>query len=329
MAGGSTSAPLVVLGEVRTCLVPDSSTLSRGAVEELLALVPGRRVTSRQRPIAWASSPTTAVGVDCRLATVSRSAGRAVGTVGVNAVVVGGRVLSSSAKTTVTDAEMGRRNVWSHYLERVGVIELLSRSRAGIDTAADLAEGFLMPDEPQADTLDLESISDRLLMTVRMNATLNQKSPIPTDTTRLRWAARIANVSSPAVVFRVQDETVRTALITVRDQAELAAVHRLCEDLALHDWLLTVIDAEVERADLFRSASPESVSVLAPLLEHLVCLWMPGAHVPVGLQPAWDQLQADPGFTDQWNARVGQLRDRMTVATLAALHRTGVRSTEW
>ncbi|WP_330249951.1 hypothetical protein OG874_27145 [Nocardia sp. NBC_00565] len=31
----------------------------------------------------------------------------------------------------------------------------------------------------------------------------------------------------------------------------------------------------------------------------------------------------------QWTARVGQLRDRMTVATLAALRQTKISSTDW
>ncbi|MEV0297865.1 SCO2521 family protein [Nocardia sp. NPDC050710] len=318
--------PLVVLGEVRTCLVPDSGALSRSLAADLLALVPGRRVLFRERPIPIAASPTTAVGVDCTLATGTNGGVRAIGTVAVNAVVVGGRILQSSARTMAVVAPEKRRRDWSHYLAQVGVTEVVSKVDDTIP--ARLADGFLNA-TPPPETLDLSSIGERLLRRIRRDARLDQHPPILGATTRLRWIARIAEVPAPQVSFHVADETVRTVRVLVRDTGELAEARRFCEDLAAHDWLLTATAAAVEEADRFPSASSESVQILAPVLEQLAHLWMPGAHVAEPMRVLWAQLQQEPGFTEQWLARIGHLRDRMTVATLAALRVSKLSTTDW
>ncbi|MEU7764230.1 SCO2521 family protein [Nocardia sp. NPDC049190] len=313
----SGTAPLILLGEVRTCLVPDSTALGRDMLEELLALIPGRRMRWRERPTTLATSPTTAVGVDCQLATRPGGGVRGVGTVATNALVVGGRVLQSSVHTTVVAAEASSRQTWSHYLTRVGVMEVISRITD--TTGAELASCFLATGEPPEGTLDLASISQRLLARIRMDMRLDQHPPMQTRTARLRWAARIADVPQPILTFQLQDELVRTVLVTVRDESELAVAHRFCEELALHDWLLTVADSVVEEADLYPPSSPESAELIAPLITHLAHLWMPGAHAPAPLRGLWKQLDHEPGFTREWQARVGQLRDRMSVAILAAM----------
>jgi hypothetical protein len=313
----SGTRPLILLGEVRTCLVPDSTALGRSMLEELLALIPGRRMLWRERPTTLATSPTTAVGVDCQLATRPRGGVRAIGTVATHAVVVGGRVLQSSAHTMVVPAEASHRQTWSHYLARVGVMEVISKVTDA--TGGELAECFLAAGEQSDGTVDLASISQRLLARIRMDMRLDQHAPMQTRTARLRWAARIADVPQPILTFELQDELVRTVVMTVRDESELAVAHRFCEDLALHDWLLTVAAAVVEEADLYSPSSAESAELIAPLLTHLVHLWMPGAHAPAPLRGLWEQLEHDPGFTREWLARVGQLRDRMSVATLAAM----------
>ncbi len=322
----SASGPLILLGEVRTCLVPDSTALGRDLLEELLAVIPGRRVLWRERPTTLATSPTSAVGVDCQLATKPRGSVRAIGTVATNAVVVGGRVLQSSAHTTVVPAEVKQRQTWSHYLTRVGVTEVVSKVTEA--TSGELADGFLAAGEQPDGVLDLASISQRLLAKIRMDMRLDQHAPMQTRTARLRWAARIAEVPRPVLTFQLQDELVRTVLVTVRDESELAVAHRFCEDLALHDWLLTVADTVVEEADLYPPSSAESAALIAPLLTNLAHLWMPGAHAPVALRGLWEQLDRDPGFTREWSARVGQLRDRMSVATLAAMRASTINASD-
>ncbi|WP_040797903.1 SCO2521 family protein [Nocardia higoensis] len=320
--------PLIVLGEVRSCLLPTSTALSRPVVQDLLTLVPGRRVPARDRPIPIAQSATTAVGIDCDLA-IERGNGRdprAIGTVAVQAVVVGGRILQSSARTTVVVAPQKRRHDWSHYLGRVGVAEVVTRTEP--NTAARLAEGFLAPVVP-SHTLDLASISERLLARVRRDNRLDRKPPILAAPTRLRWIARVAEVAEPVLSMHVVDDTVRTARVLVPEAAQLADVRRFCEDLAAHDWLLTTTAAAVQESDRFPSGSAESVEALTPVLTELAHLWMPGAHLSERMRPLWAQLQEKPGFTNQWNAHIGHIRDRTSVAVLQALRSSKVSTTDW
>ncbi|WP_067695327.1 SCO2521 family protein [Nocardia jejuensis] len=326
------SEPLVLLGEVRTALLPNSGALATREATALLSLLPGERVLMRERPLALAVSPSSAVGVDCQLATVSRSESRAIGTVGSHAALVGGRVVQSSSGTRVQRAADSNRRSWSHYLSRVGVVELIPR--IGDDTAAavDLTEGYL--EGSGATTLDLASISERLLTRVRMDPRLDQRPPVRTAPTRLRWAARVAPLVQGEVrgrtlfAFRLEEETIRSVRIMVPTVRDLAGVQRFCEDLALHDWLLTTLGAALADAD---RAGPDRdpVAQLSPLLEQLVHLWMPGAHTPPRLRELWTRLENDPGFSRQWTAQVGQLRDRLAVATLEALRSAKISTAEW
>lgn len=330
--GNAVSDPLVLLGEVRTGLLPASVALPSAEVAELLALLPGQRVLTRERPLALAISPTAAVGVDCQLATVSRSESRVVGTVASHAALVGGRVAQSSSAVRVVRAAESSRRPWSHYLSQLGTVELIPR--IGDDTAAavDLSEGFL--EASSSTTLDLGSISDRLLTQVRTDARLDRRPQLRTTATRLRWAARVAPRLEGEVrnrtlfAFRLEDESTRSVRIMVPTVRDLAGVQRFCEDLAVHDWLLTTLDAALADAGRL-GPERDAVALLSPLLEQLVHLWMPGAHTPPRLRELWTRLEADPGFSRQWTAQVGQLRDRLAVATLEALRSSKISTAQW
>ncbi|WP_405167691.1 SCO2521 family protein [Nocardia sp. NBC_01499] len=325
---GPSTTPLIALGEVRTCLVPASATLHRAEASELLALVPGRRVLWRQRPGTLAVSPATPVGVDCDLVLPGAAPVRVVGTVAGRAVVTGGRILQSSVRTQVIRAAERRRQTWSHYLSRVGVTEVISRIGDRAETSDALIDGYL-DERPSPETLDLASISERLLARLRTDPKLDQKAPMQSVTTRLRWTAKIGGTVGPKVSLRLDDELVRSAWVTVRTEADLDAAQRFCEDLAAHDWLLTVGDAAIEEADRFPASSREQLEILAAVLEHLAHLWMPGAHTPPELRGLWKDLQSEPGFSRQWNALTGQVRDRLRVAQWDLSRRLGVSTTEW
>ncbi|MEC3914234.1 SCO2521 family protein [Nocardia sp. CDC160] len=324
------SDPLVLLGEVRTALLPNSGALAAREASALLSLLPGQRVLMRERPLALAISPSSAVGVDCRLASTKET--RAIGTVAAHAVLVGGRVAQSSACSTVVRAPDKNRRPWSHYLTQVGTVEVWHRITEDAPAAVDLTEGFL--GGSSATTLDLGSISDRLLTRVRTDRRLDQDPPVRSSATRLRWAARVAPPLGGSVrerahlSFRLEDETTRSVQIIVPSIRELGFVQRFCEDLAVHDWLLSVLGAALSEAD---RPMPErdSTAQLAPLLEQLVHLWMPGAHTPPKLRDLWTRLESDPGFTRQWTAQVGQLRDRLAVATLEALRSSKISTIQW
>ncbi|MFF0608713.1 SCO2521 family protein [Nocardia tengchongensis] len=326
------SDPLVLLGEVRTALLPNSGGLAAREASALLSLLPGQRVSMRERPLALAVSPSSPVGVDCRLATVSRSESRAIGTVAAHAVLVGGRVLQSSACSSVVRAADQHRRPWSHYLTRAGTVELVHRIGDDTSTAVDLTEGFLEGSGPT--TLDLGSISERLLTRVRTDPRLDQDPPVHSGATRLRWAARVAPPVDGSArgrtlfAFRLEDENTRSVRIMVPTVRDLAGAQRFCEDLAIHDWLLSTLASALSDADRPRPES-DSSKELAPLLEQLVHLWMPGAHTPPRLRELWTRLESDPGFTRQWTAQVGHLRDRLAVATLEALRSSKISTVQW
>ncbi|GAB2523944.1 SCO2521 family protein [Nocardia heshunensis] len=326
------SDPLVLLGEVRTALLPNSGGLAAREAAAVLSLLPGRQVSMRERPLPLAISPTSAVGVDCKLATASQKETRAVGTVAAHAVLVGGRVVQSSACSTLVRTTDKDRRPWSHYLTRVGTLEVWHRMTDDASAAVDLTAGFL--EKSGRNTLDLGSISDRLLTRVRTDRRLDQRPPVRSGATRLRWAARVApplggSVRGRAFIsLRLEDETTRSVLILVPTVRDLEAVQRFCEDLAVHDWLLSMLGAALSDADR-PSADRDTAEQLAPLLEQLVHLWMPGAHTSSRLGDLWERLEKDPGFTRQWTAQVGQLRDRLAVATLEALRSSKISSIQW
>lgn len=313
----ASSRPLAVLGEVRTCLLPSATALTGPEACDLLALMPGCTVRWRERPGTLAVSPTTAVGVDCDLA-VGEQTAHIVGTVATSAVLSGGRVLQSSARTQVVRAAGRRRQTWSHYLSRKGVTEVISRMPETAGNAEALAEGYLTG-PVGAETLDLASISERLLARLRADTRLDQKPPVRAGATRLRWVAWIGGGAGPTAKLHLDDPTLRTVRMIVRDEADLQAAQRFCEDLAAHDWLLTVVTDALAEADRFPSHSRERTDILAPVLEDLTGLWMPGAHTPASMRTLWQKLQTDPGLSRQWNALVARLQNSIAVATLEAL----------
>jgi hypothetical protein len=336
-------APLVVLGEVSTCLAPSASALGRAHADELLALMPGRAVSWRARPSTLAVSPTTAIGVDCELALRlnaqdsaayrarngrERDRAQIVGTVGTRVVLAGGRILQSSAHTQIVRSGDRRRQPWSHYVSRKGVTEVLDVLPAERGTAsAALATGYLPdPDDDAFDPahagddeiLDLASISRRLLGRIRTDPRLDQRPPVQAGTTRLRWTALVGGAAGPTVQMRLDEDNVRTVRLIVRKESDLVAAQRFCEDLAAHDWLLTVVADALEEADRF-GAVQDRLEALAPMAQHFTGLWMPGAHTPAALRALWRDLQSDPGFTRQWTTLRDRLRDNISIATLYAL----------
>ncbi|MBY8861842.1 hypothetical protein K7711_35570 [Nocardia sp. CA2R105] len=329
------SAPLVVLGEVKTCLLPSSTALARAEAGELLALMPGRDVAWRERPSSIAISPTTAVGVDCNVLMDHVAAQpdpvRVVGTVATRVVLAGGRILQSSAHTRIVRGEDHRRRPWSHYVSRKGVaeeIQLVAPDRPAVSAAMVAGYHGASARADVEDVLDLDSISRRLLGKIRSDPRLDQSPPVQGGTTRLRWTAVVGGSAGPDVQLHLDDETVRSVRVIVRKESDLDAVQRFCEDLAAHDWLLTVVGDALDQADHFGTVSADRLDILEPLVQHFSGLWMPGAHTPAALRALWRDLQADPGFTRQWTTLRDRLRDNISVATLHALRHKDV-GMEW
>ncbi|WP_067898478.1 SCO2521 family protein [Nocardia vaccinii] len=321
---------LAMFGEIQTCLLPSRQVLDAPASVELLSAMKfGSAVVTRERPVPLAVSPNRLEGVDCNLSQyrVDGTGGKRVhviGTVASRAVVIGGRVLQGSSQTTVIRAHGSDRQPWAHYLSRPGTIEVVSGSASG----GSLVDGYLRP--PAEDLLDLSSICGRISNLTRVDRRLDQRIPFRrAGTTRLRWAVEVGESSERALpfFFRLDDDTVRSVRIVLPRQ-HITEAQRFCEDLATHDWLLTAIGRVAEGFGVFQTRPDVVLDELSRVLDELVPLWMPGAHASPLLRPIWDGLESDPGFTRQWTARVGQLRDRMTATTLKVFQRSQAHQAE-
>ncbi|WP_204055832.1 SCO2521 family protein [Microbispora corallina] len=296
------------MGEVHTGLLQNSGEIEESACRQVLALTAGETVRVSRRPIVHAVSPDRLTGVDCRLPSATQSRVRGVGTVLSRCAITGGRVAQGSSYVRLTRAEADRRLPWSHYLARPGVVEVLGKAKA-----RDLADGFA--DDPPPGCLDLGAISGRFLDLAQSSPLLDRRAPFKVPRTRLRW---VAESGEPAIRFVLRSDRTRSVLV-VHDGAFTPAVADLCEDLALHDWLLTTLLVLLERARIGAVPGPEAAARLAPAVDHLLHLWMPAARLGDAMAPYWESLDRRPGFSRQWQSLVDRVRDQVTVNTLALL----------
>lgn len=311
MPGSRDACPLV-LGEIRTGLLRNSDAASPATAAAVLQLAPGERVRLSERPVARAVSPDSIWGVDCGLPTASGAQVRGVGTVTGRAVLTGGRVLQGSVHTRLERGRLGRRSQWSHYLALPGRFETIGRY-----DGRDVVEGFLSESAP-GPTLDLGALSERLITAVQLNPTLDHVIPFRSRRTRLRWAAVVSDETGAQ--FTIANEDLRTFSLAIDDCA-VGAVVEFCEDLALHDWVLTTLLHIVDRSNLGTAHGPEALARLRPVIDHLLHLWMPGARTARALLPLWEGLERRPGFTRQWQTTVTRIRDWLAVHTLEMLGR--------
>ncbi|MBO4205169.1 SCO2521 family protein [Micromonospora echinofusca] len=305
---------MLTLGEVHTGLLQNSTSLSLEHTTQLLDLLVGERVRRSERPIAYVVSPDQLTGVDCLLPTGTGSRTRAVGTVVSHATVTGGHVLQGSTYTLVGRAEVNRRLPWSHYLSRPGRLETIGK----VD-ARDVVRGYLATGSP-SQVLNLGAICARLIDAVQESTRLDRRPPFRSRRTRLRWA--VLPSDDPAAeaqgTFRVESETLRTLELTVGHD-DVAAVVALCEDLALHDWLLTTLLTLMEASLTAPGTRAQKVERLRPAIDCLLHLWMPAARLDESVLPVWRALERRPGFTRQWESSVNRIRDQVTLSTIALL----------
>ncbi|WP_433500456.1 SCO2521 family protein [Sphaerimonospora sp. CA-214678] len=313
------------MGEVHTGLLQNSGEVTASACDRLLGLLAGQTVRVSRRPIVHAMSPDRLTGVDCHLPSASRSRVRGVGTVLTRCSITGGRVVQGSSYVRIVRATVDRRLPWSHYLARPGVVEVLGKAKAH-----DLADGFTdeadghdgMParrDSPGSPLLDLGAISGRFVDLVQSSPLLDRRAPFKIPRTRLRW---VAESGEQGIRFTLRNDRSRT-LRLVHGGGFTPSVADLCEDLALHDWLLTTLLVIVERALTGGAPRSEAVARLTPAVDHLLHLWMPAARVDQAFAPLWESLERHPGFTRQWRSLVNRVRDQISMDILTLLTRRG------
>jgi hypothetical protein len=301
-----------VIGEVRTALLQHSRSVPLEVARRVLELRTDEPVRLWERPISFAVSPNIPTGVDCRIATQSGRKVRGIGTVATRVAIIGCRVLQGSSYAELTLAESDRRAPWSHYLSRPGRIELT----AGKVDWDDVRAGFLSEDS--ADALNLGAVSEHTMDDVQMRRGLDRKPPFRARRTALRWFLEEPSDDDQFAHFTVTDPVLRTLHLAVAG-SDLADLVRLCEDLALHDWLLTTVVELVERSQRATDQPILTIEGLRLAIEHLTHLWLPGAHVAEPLRGLWDGFDKKPGFSRQWDVTVNRIRDLVAVTTAGLL----------
>ncbi|MFC0530715.1 SCO2521 family protein [Phytohabitans kaempferiae] len=302
-AGGGA---MLTLGEVHTGFLRNSTSVSPVRSARVLAIVEGERVRHSARPLPYAVSPDILRGVDCRLVAASGARHRTIGTVVTRAAITGGHVLQGSAFTRVVSSGTDRRLSWPHYLTRPGVVETLGKVDWG-----DLADGFLSEAYPP-ESLDLSAICTEVMHQVQASSDLDQKAPLRTGRTHLRWAALDGD---EPILFAIEERGLRTLRLPAGTR-DASAIAEVCADLALHDWLLSCLQSLIEASDIGAVERAQVVRRFGPAIDHLLHLWMPAARVD---RAVWEALERRPGMTRQWVASVNRIRDQVAAGTMAML----------
>ncbi|MFJ2156695.1 SCO2521 family protein [Streptomyces sp. NPDC087856] len=312
---GRPTRSVLACGEVRTGLLPSFQALDGRAAAQLLRLRADEHVRVSERPNLYALSPEVLTGVDCRLPTANGAKVRAVGTVAARAALTEGRVLQSTAYFSAPAAGPDVRRPWGHYLVRPGVVEPFGKLPEQAT-----AEGVLRGGG--RGELDLGMIAEGLLAQLVRHPLLDHKAPFKSRRTHLRWAARQVPEGEDASLdrFTLAEDGLRTVELRVPEGTEAAAVAGLCEDLALHDWLLTTVVHMLENSRLGAADGPAAVLALRPAVDHLLHLWMPRAHVDRTLGHLWDVLEREPGFSRQWENLRQRIRDQLAIQAIPLLH---------
>jgi hypothetical protein len=302
----------LTIGEVRTGLLLTSAAVSADTAVDLLAIMPGRSVSTRQRPIHYARSPEVLTGVDCAAPLAARREVRLVGTPATQLSLTDGRVIQAGTRATFRQDPAGRRRPWSHYLAQPGVLEVLGKA-----SDESLATGFLHG--PATTTaLDLGAVNVRTLAAIQRSEHLDQNPPLRGRHTRLRWAAETSD-GDQEIVFTLDAEGLRTVRLRA-PEPDPRALADFCADLALHDWLLSTLLEIVDRALARSRPSADLIRMLRPGIDHLVHAWMPAVHVSTTLDEIWQELDVRSGFSLQWQKTVERIRDQLSVGLIEALH---------
>ncbi|CAM5729979.1 putative protein OS=Streptomyces fumanus OX=67302 GN=GCM10018772_03050 PE=4 SV=1 [Streptomyces fumanus] len=310
----ASSAPAAALcaGRPATACAPAARPRNIDTAAQFQGLRADERVLLSERPNLYARSPDTLTGVDCPLPTADGARTRAVGTVAARAALTEGRVLQSSAHVTLPAAGPDRRRPWGEYLVRPGVAEPVGKL-----PPSTVADGVLGGGRPG--DLDLGAIADGLLTRLLRHPLIDHRPPLRSRPTRLRWAALpAAPDEEPSLEFTLAEDHLRTVRLRVPEGTPAAEVAGLCDDLALHDWLLTTV---VRLFDGIRPDTPAVLAALRPAVDHLLHLWMPRARVTGDLAPLWDELETRPGFTRQWETLVRRIRDQLALHAIPSPHR--------
>jgi hypothetical protein len=301
----------LTIGEVHTGLLLTSAAVSADAAVALLDILPGGTVRTRQRPVRYAWSPEVLTGVDCLAPLTCKRDVRVVGTSTTRVCLTDGYIVQASTHATLKHDPSGRRRPWGHYLAQPGILEVL-----GTENEENLAVGFLGgPATIRA--LDIGAVNIRALAAIQRSKYLDKMPPFRSRRTRLRWSAQ-STAANQEMIFTLGGDGLRTVRL-VTNEADPQALADFCDDLALHDWMLSTLVDLVDRAMARGRPAIELIGMLRPGVDHLVHAWMPAAHVSKSLISTWREFDQRSGFSLQWQKTVERIRDQLSVGVIEAL----------
>ncbi|MEU4237655.1 SCO2521 family protein [Actinoplanes sp. NPDC026619] len=281
----------------------------------LVDLVAGEAVRISERPRSHVRAPDKPVGVDCPLGLPGPSRRvRGIGTAWQRAAIIDGHVVQGSAYATIERAEGSARRPWSHYLSRPGVIESVGRTRWN-----ELAEAFCAPQQA-ADALDMGGIARQAADRVQRNSRAAGRPALRTARTSLRWVVLIepCDPSPVGIRFAVHGDELRVLSLTAAE-ASPSRLATVAEDLALHDWLITVLLEVTRKAAIGVLPREEVIARLLPAIDYLLHLWLPRSDDDEIARVLWGVLEGRVGFSRQWNTLVNRVRDQVAAGAVAAL----------
>jgi hypothetical protein len=285
--------------------------VSTDTAAELLAIVPGESVRTRQRPIRYAWSPEVLTGVDCSAPLADGREVRVIGTPATQLSLTDGRIIQAGTHVTFRHDFVGRRRPWPYYLAQPGVLEVLGKA-----SEESLATGFLRG-PATATAVDLGAVNARVLAVVQRSEHLDHNPPFRSRRTRLRWSAESSDCEQ-GIVFTLAAGDLRTVRLRTAEPNPRALAD-FCADLALHDWLLSALLDIVDRAVARSRPAAELISLLRPGIDHLVHAWMPAARANRTLDKVWQELDLRSGFSVQWQKTVERIRDQLSVGLIEAM----------
>lgn len=301
----------VVVGEVMTLLLRSSAPLEPDSARDLLArLVPGSKPERFGHPVDRLMSADLQFGVDCQLSTPRGARPRTIGVAAAHAVLTGGHVLQAAAHARIVHGETQHRRRWSYYASRPGYLEVQHKAAPG-----DLARGFLSA-APDGTLLDLAGIAKQVVDQVNNGSEEEAASAtLHSSPMTFRWVARVARSAGMPVVEFVRCEDGTFQIDAVTDPAYLVALARFCEDVALHNWLLSTMAATF--TDSTKTA--DGLGELGAALELLGHLWSPGEALDERLASLWTDLEARLYLSRGWRNQVTRVRDKITLQILKGL----------
>jgi hypothetical protein len=305
------TAVSLTIGEVQTSLLLTSAAVSADAAVALLDILPGGTVRTRQRPVRYAWSPEVLTGLDCLAPLACQREVRLVGTSATRVCLTDGYIVQASTHAVLKHDPAGRRRPWGHYLAQPGVLEVL-----GTENEENLAVGFLGgPATIRA--LDLGAVNIRALAAIQRSKYLDKAPPFRSRRTRLRWSSQPA-AAGQEMIFTLGGDGLRTVRLRT-SETDPRALADFCDDLALHDWMLSTLLDIVDRAMARSRPAIELIGILRPGVDHLVHAWMPAAHVSKSLIGTWREFDQSSGFSLQWQKTVERIRDQLSVGVIEAL----------